>query len=111
MRYLILLGTCAFLFGATTLSFAIGLTDADFEYLATQNIERSSIVVLNLSPREQARLHGIINFVLTPAARAKDVTEALEGFMEHHNWERLHPGELWDLPKRCIDHEVAARSC
>jgi hypothetical protein len=101
MKYLIRLGTIAIFFGATTLSFAAGLTEADFEYLATQNVERTSILVLNLSPREQARLHAIINSVpTTPAAQAKNVVEALEGFREHQRWEQVHPGELWDLPRR-----------
>jgi len=101
LRYLIILGTTAISFWATTSSFAVGLTDADFVYLATQNFERPSILLLNLSPKEQARLHAIINFVATtPDARARNVNEAVEGFMEHQRWERLHPGELWDLPRR-----------
>jgi len=32
--------------------------------------------------------------------QAKDVAEALELYMQHQNWERTHPGELWDLPRR-----------
>src|SRR5258707_10279630 len=100
MRYFIFLGTVAF-FAATTSSFAVGLTTADYEYLETQNIERTGTLLRNLSPREQARLHAIINFVpTTPASRAKTVAEALELFKEHQDWELGHPGELWDLPRR-----------
>jgi hypothetical protein len=100
MRKLIFLGT-AFFLGATTPLFAVGLTEADFAYLATQNVERAGIMLLNLSPKEQARLHSIINYVpTTPAAQTKNVLEALEGYMEHQRWERMHPGELWDLPRR-----------
>jgi hypothetical protein len=62
------------------------------------NIERTGALLRNLSPREQARLHAIINFVpTTPASRAKNVAEVLELFMEHQDWELSHPGELWDL--------------
>jgi hypothetical protein len=100
MRYLIFLGTAVFL-AATTSAFAVGLTTADYEYLETQNIERTGTLLQSLSPKEQARLHAIINFVPnTPASQAKDVAEALELYMQHQNWERTHPGELWDLPRR-----------
>jgi len=97
MRVLIVLGSAAIIFAATISAFAVGLTDADFDYLATQNIAKERIVLLNLSPKEQARLHGIINYV--SSARAKDVIEALDGFIEHQRWEQQHPGELWDQPR------------
>jgi hypothetical protein len=100
VRKLIFLGTAIFL-GATALSFAVGLTEADFAYLATQNVERASIMLLNLSRKEQAQLHTIINYVpTTPAAQTKNVLEVLESYMERQRWERMHPGELWDLPRR-----------
>jgi hypothetical protein len=100
MRYSIVLVTAALFFGAAGTSFAIGLTEADFEYLATQNVEKDSILRLNLSPKEQARLHSIINFVSTPTTKAKDVTDALEAYTEHQRWELAHPGELWDVQRR-----------
>src|ERR1700733_12463598 len=101
MVRLVFFGTSAMFFGATTFSFAVGLTEADFDYLATQNVEKASIEHLNLSPKEQARLHGIINFAATSSAiRAKDVMEALQSFSEHQRWESVHPGELWDSPRR-----------
>jgi hypothetical protein len=100
MRYLIFLGTVTF-FGATTTSFAVGLTTADYDYLETQNVERTATLLRNLSPREQARLHAVINFLpATSASQAKNVAEALELFMKHQDWELSHPGELWDLPRR-----------
>src|ERR1700693_3271754 len=101
MKHFVFLAAPAILFAATTLSFAVGLTEADYEYLALQNVERWSVLLLNLSPKEQARLHAIINFVpITPAALAKDIAEALAQFMTHQDWERAHPGQLWDLPPR-----------
>lgn len=100
MRYLIFFGSAAFL-GATTTTFAVRLTTADYEYLETQNIERTAALLRNLSPREQARLHAIINFIpATPASQPKNVAEALEFFMKRQDWELSHPGELWDLPRR-----------
>ena len=78
MRYLIFLGTVTF-FGATTTTFAVGLTTADYDYLETQNIERTATLLRNLSPRKQARLHAVINFLpVTSASQAKNVAEALE---------------------------------
>ena len=100
MRYLFFLATAVFI-GATTSSFAVGLTTADYEYLETQNVEKTGTLLQNLSPREQARLHAIINYVpTTPAIQAKNVAEALELFMKHQDWEFSHPGELWDSPRR-----------
>jgi hypothetical protein len=100
MKYFIFLGTAAF-FVATTSSFAAELTAADYQYLETQNVEKIGTLPRNLSPREQARLHAIINFVpAAPASQAKDVAEALELFLKHQDWEVSHPSELWDSPRR-----------
>jgi hypothetical protein len=73
MNYSILMGTTATFFVVATAAFAVGLTDADHDYLVTQNVERGSPVVKGLSPKEQARLHGLINDSRTesdPTARA-----------------------------------------
>jgi hypothetical protein len=82
-------------FVVATSAFAVGLTDADHAYLVTQNVERSSPVVNGLSPKEQARLHGLINDSRTesdPTARAKIVHEALVEFESHQHWEAMNPG-------------------
>ena len=103
MKYAILLGASAAIFVATVSAFAVGLSETDFAYLTTQNIERNSPPLHNLSPKEQARLHSLINDPRTandPAAQAKLVNEALVEFLDHQLWERLHPGQLWDAPKR-----------
>jgi hypothetical protein len=34
------------------------------------------------------------------AARDKNVKDALGIFLKHQLWEKQHPGELWDAPKR-----------
>jgi hypothetical protein len=81
-------------FAFTTTSFAVGLSESDYAYLATQNIERTSAILRDLSPKEQAALHGLIADSRTmddPAARAKSVIDALAIHEEH---------QLWDLPKR-----------
>jgi hypothetical protein len=91
---LVLLGTPAF---------AFGLTDSDYDYLATQNFAQESSVLKGLSPKEQARLHAIIVDTTTSsdsAAEAKTVGEAMATFQEHQRWEETHPGQLWDSPKR-----------
>jgi hypothetical protein len=88
---------------STIPSFAFGLTDVDQDYLDAQGVERTSLVLRGLSPREQARLHAIINDATTaadPAARERDVAKALKEFTEHQAWEQAHPGELWDVRKR-----------
>jgi hypothetical protein len=82
---------------------AFGLTDADYDYLATQNVPRDSAVLRALSPKEQARLHAIIIDRASehdPTARAKNVADALALYQEHQRWELEHPGQLWDQPRR-----------
>src|SRR5580704_8258933 len=86
-----------------TPAFAVGLTEADFDYLTTQNVQSDGAVIRGLSPKEQSRLHVLINDLTTandPIARAKDVSNALAEFKGHQEWEVEHPGQLWDEPKR-----------
>jgi hypothetical protein len=82
---------------------AFGLTDSDYDYLTTHNVPRDSSVLSGLSPKEQARLHAIITNGASdndPAAQAKNVAEEIAVYQGHQLWERMHPGELWDAPKR-----------
>jgi hypothetical protein len=93
---------CGFL-AISVSAFAFGLSEADFAYLTTQNIERNSPPIHDLSPKEQARLHSLINDPRTandPDAQAKYVSQALAESLDHQLWERSHPGRLWDAPKR-----------
>jgi hypothetical protein len=88
---------------SATPAFAVGLTGGDYEFLAGHDIERTSTVLRDLSPKEQARLHALINDARTindPAARAAIVDKALQEFKEHQAWETANPGRLWDVPKR-----------
>jgi hypothetical protein len=103
LKYTVLLGMAAGLLVSTASAFAVGLSEADFAYLTTQNIERNSPPIHDLSPKEQARLHSLINDPRTandPVAQAKYVNEALAEFLDHQLWERVHPGQLWDAQKR-----------
>ena len=84
----------------TTAARATGLTEGDFEYLGTQNIERASPLIRDLSPKENATLHALINDVRTkdsPASRAA-LGAALDVHREHQLWEKTNPGKLWDAP-------------
>src|SRR4051812_8555138 len=84
-------------------AFAVGLTDSDHEYLATQGVQRGNSVINGLSPKEQSRLHVVIN---DPAAdkdaavRAKKVRDVLNEFEANQHWEKMNPGQLWDDPRR-----------
>jgi hypothetical protein len=103
MKYLVPIGIAAGFLVFTVSAFAIGLSESDFVYLTTQNIERNGPPIHDLSPREQARLHSLINDPRTakdPVAQAKYVNEALAEFLDHQSWEHSHPGQLWDRPKR-----------
>lgn len=103
MRFAIAAATCLALLAAATPAGAFGLTDVDQEYLSAQGVERTSSVLRGLSPREQARLHAVINDAATagdPLARASAVTKALEEFRERQAWEETHPGELWGVRRR-----------
>jgi len=102
LNYLIRTGAIASFFIITP-AFAVGLTEADFVYLTTQNVQSDGEVIRGLSPKEQSRLHVLINDLTTandPIARAKDVSNALAEFKTHQQWEVEHPGRLWDEPKR-----------
>ena len=86
-----------------TASFAVGLSDADLEYLATHELMRESPVLRGLSPKEQARLHAVINDDRTtadPIGKARNVAQLLEEFARNQLWERLNPGKLWDAKRR-----------
>jgi hypothetical protein len=99
MKYAILTGISAGIFLSTVSAFAVGLSQTDFAYLTTQNIERNSPPIHDLSPKELARLHSLINDPRTandPVAQAKYVNEALAEFLDHQLWEKGHPGQLWD---------------
>ena len=90
-------------FFTVTPVFAVGLTDTDHEYLATQDIKRGSPVINGLSPKEQSRLHALINDPVTnadPVARARIVRDVLSEFEANQDWEKKNPGQLWDAPKR-----------
>jgi hypothetical protein len=90
-------------FAVTVSAFAFGLSDEDYDYLKTQHIERDAAPMLDLSPKERARVHNLINDPRTanePTARDRNVKDALALFLEHQLWEKAHPGELWDVPKK-----------
>jgi hypothetical protein len=104
LKYLNLAGAIAGVVLITPV-FAAGLTEADFDYLITQTVQKDGRLIQGLSPKEQARLHALINDVVTandPIARAKDVSRVLADFNSHQVWEREHPGQLWDAPSRQI---------
>jgi len=81
---------------------AWGLSDEDYDYLRkTQSLERYDAPLPNLSPKERSRLHYLINDPQPDAAvRDKNVKDTLGVFLEHQLWEKAHPGELWDVPKK-----------
>jgi hypothetical protein len=100
------LAICAAVIGFFVVSvsaFAFGLSDEDYDYLKTQHIERDAAPMLDLSPKERARVHNLINDPRTAnelTARDKNVKDALALFLEHQLWEKAHPGELWDAPRK-----------
>ena len=74
----------------STSAFAVGLTEADHAYLEAQDVGRDSPVIRGLSPKEQARLHALINESKTDSdlpLRAKLVREILMEF------EKNQPGK------------------
>jgi hypothetical protein len=90
-------------FALTVCASAFGLSDEDYEYLKAQHIERSDAPILNLSPKERQRVHNLINDPETSndqIVRNQNVKDALAIFLEHQLWEKAHPGELWDRPKK-----------
>lgn len=90
------------LLAVTSSAAASGLSDEDYDYLRTrQSLERYDAPVLDLGPKERSRLHDLINDPkLDASVRDKNVKDALALFLEHQLWEKAHPGELWDVPKK-----------
>ena len=81
-----------------TPAFAVGLTEADFGCLTTLDVQSDGMVIRGLSPKEQSRLHVLINDLTTandPIARAKDVSNALAEFKSHQEWEVGNPGRSY----------------
>src|ERR1700721_1296533 len=104
LKYLIRVGASAIFFVITP-AFAVGLTEADFNYLTTLDVQSDGMVIRGLSPKEQSRLHVLINDLTTandPTARAKDVSNALAEFKSHQEWEVGHPGQFWGDQKQKI---------
>jgi hypothetical protein len=104
MKRCILLGIAAGLLVISTPALArFYLTDSDFAYLATLNLEKSKSIISNLGPKEEATLHAEINDQKTeksPSDRAKIVTDTLTEFWSHRHWEQMHPGQMWgDRPE------------
>ena len=103
LKYWVLLGVAAAFFAVTVPALAFGLSDEDYLYLTTQKVERDGALIRGLSPKEQARLHSLINDPRTTkdaTMRDKNVNAALAEFLSHQLWEQSHPGQLWDSPKR-----------
>jgi hypothetical protein len=91
------------LFAGTASALAFGLLDEDYAYLQALNINRSKPPMLDLSPKERARVHDLINDPRTaddPAKRDENVRDELALFLRHQVWEMEHPGQLWDAPAR-----------
>jgi hypothetical protein len=101
-RALASVATVGLLLAVTSSAGAWGLSDEDYDYLKrTQSLERYDAPILHLSPKERSRLHDLINDSQPDAAmRDKNVKDALGLFLEHQLWEKAHPGELWDIPKK-----------
>jgi len=103
LKYWAFPGIAAAFFAVTVSALAFGLSDEDYLYLATQKVERDGALIRGLSPKEQARLHSLINDPRTindAAMRDRNVNAALAEFLSHQLWEQSHPGQLWDEPKR-----------
>jgi hypothetical protein len=84
-------------------AFAVSLSEADLEYLATQEVSRGSPVLTGLSPKERSRLHSVINDDRTrgdPVGQARNVKAVLDEFRGNQLWESLNPGKLWDAKTR-----------
>jgi hypothetical protein len=101
MKRCMWLGMAAGLLGVSTPALArFYLTESDFAYLATLNIDKSKSN--NLGPKEEATLHAEINDRKTdksPSDRAKIVTDTLTEILTHRRWEQMHPGKLWEDPR------------
>jgi len=102
VKYCIFPAVVALYFAAMASASAFGLSEDDYTYLATQKIERNGAPIHDLSPKELARVHFLINDLRTAQdaiARDKIVNEVLAEFLVHQRWEQSHPGQLWDAPK------------
>jgi hypothetical protein len=103
LKYRVLPGITVTFLAATVSALAFGLSDEDYLYLATLKVERDGALIRGLSPKEQARLHSLINDPRTTndaTIRDSNVNAALVEFLSHQQWEQSHPGQLWDAPKR-----------
>jgi hypothetical protein len=103
LKYWVFSGITGAFLAVTASALAFGLSDEDYLYLATQKVERSDAVIRGLSPKEQARLHSLINDPRTvndATMRDRNVNAALAEFLSHQLWEQSHPGQLWDAPKQ-----------
>jgi hypothetical protein len=104
LKFWILLGAVVGSFAVTVSAFAFGLSDEDYVYLATtHHVERTNAPIFDISPKERSRLHSLINDPRTtndPSARDKNVKDDLVELLDHQIWEKSHPGQLWDQPKR-----------
>ena len=101
LKYSILAGTIASFFIISP-AFAIGLTVADIDYLTTLNVQIDAVAIRGLSPKQQARLHALINDPTTadnPSTRAKNVSEAFAEFKKLQEREVEHPGKLRGEPQ------------
>jgi hypothetical protein len=90
-------------FAVTISALAFGLSEEDYAYLQTQHFERYDAPLLDLGPKDRSRLHDLINEPKTAdnlAARDKNVRDAVSVFLVHQVWDKEHPGELWDVPKK-----------
>jgi len=104
LKYSIRAGAIASVFIITP-AFAADLTEADFDYLKTPDVQSHGMMIQDLGPKDQSRLHVLINDPTTannPIARAKVVSDALAEFKSHQDWEVEHRGEFWGDPKRRI---------
>jgi hypothetical protein len=90
------------LLAVTSSAGAFGLSDEDCDYLRrTQSLERYDAPLSKLSPKERSHLHYLINDPQPDAiVRDENVNDTLGLFLEHQLWEKAHPGELWDAPKK-----------
>jgi hypothetical protein len=99
---LVYVAAVGLLLAVTSSAGAWGLSDEDYDYLrSAQRLERYDAPLPNLSPKERSHLHYLINDPQPDAVvRDENVKDMLGSFLEHQLWEKAHPGELWDVPKK-----------
>jgi len=71
VKHVIRIGVAGGFLAVAGAAHAVGLSETDFAYLTTQNIERSSPPIHDLSPKQQARLHSLINDPRTANAEVR----------------------------------------